>query len=337
MSLSTIKSGESRQYTTFDPETKNKTVFINPGESRELLSCEGSGVLQRIWLTFPGWFWRAWDETAAVDPTVLRLSILRIYFDGCPLPSVEAPIGDFFGVGHCEYRHFTSKFLGMSRGGFYCYLPMPFSGGFRLEIENLHTELPLELFYNINCEMRDETPPEEGRLHCAFRCEENPGALPTEILNVQGQGHFAGCAVSIQGSRPNCLSFLEAPEKIYIDCEKTAAPTLYGTGLEDYFGGGWYFRGGEFCSETHGVPLKDALRSMISMYRFHEHDPIRFSHSMQMEFKNPWSAERLPPFISSSTAYYYLKEAGECCYRVPSAKELTRLYRVRDMDFQSIP
>lgn len=47
--------------------------------------------------------------------------ILRIYWDGEDYPSVECPIGDFFGIGHCEYKHYMSKYIGMSSGGFYCY------------------------------------------------------------------------------------------------------------------------------------------------------------------------------------------------------------------------
>ena len=66
------------------------------------------------------------------------------------------------------------------------------------------------------------------------------------------------------------------PSFIYIDTEDKSVPTIVGSGLEDYFNGGWYFREGEFCGELHGVPIKDPLRSMVSMYRYHEQDAILF-------------------------------------------------------------
>lgn len=75
---------------------------------------------------FPRMVWQHWNPNAEIDSKLLRSVILRIYFDGNAFPSVEAPIGDFFGVGHCEYRPYLSKFLGMSSGGFYSYFPMPF-------------------------------------------------------------------------------------------------------------------------------------------------------------------------------------------------------------------
>ena len=75
-----------------------------------------------------GWFWENWDLSKErwPDPTILKMLILRIYWDGEGYPSVECPIGDFFGIGHCEYKHYMSKYIGMSSGGFYCYFPMPF-------------------------------------------------------------------------------------------------------------------------------------------------------------------------------------------------------------------
>lgn len=333
--LSVIAGGRARQHTTFDPKTGSKTRFVPCGQRLTLCEGEGAGVITRIWMTLPGWFWRHWDEQAPVDPSVLRLTILRISFDGEPEPSVLAPIGDFFGIGHMEYRHYLSNYLAMSSGGLCCHFQMPYANGFRLEIENLHDRLPVEIFVNLSvCEL-DAPRRDAGRFHCAFRCGENPGAEPLEVADIRGEGHLAGLALSIQGESPNTLSFLEAPEYIWVDGEAEAS--IVGTGLEDFFGGGWYFRNGEFAGPLHGAPLKDPLRSMVSMYRFLDADRVPFASSLRMAFVNPWSAHRLKPFIHSSTVYYYLREASPACYPLPGADALTRLYRVRDADFQSIP
>lgn len=335
-SICAMTEGRSGQFTTFDGKSGNKTVFVVPGASQTIFDCRDTGIITRFWMTMPGWFWRYWDEKAAVDPSVLRLTILKLYFDGSNVPSVAVPVGDFFGVGHCEYRHYTSAYLGMSSGGFYCYFPMPFQKGFRMEVENLHGSETVELFFNLNWQKLSELPEGTGRFHCAFSCGENSGGEPLEIADIQGRGHFAGCSLSIQGSRPNYLSCLEAPEYIWIDGE--SEPSIVGTGLEDYFNGGWYFRNGEFSAQTHGLPLKDALRSMVSMYRFHDADRIAFRTSLKMAFVNPWEKDRLQPFRYSSTAYYYLDRAAPACYPLPSAQRLIgSVYRVRDMDFQAIP
>lgn len=323
------------QFTTFDPGTGSKTRFIRPRERSVIFDASGAGTITRLWTTLPGWFWRHWDQTAPVDPLVLRTTIIRLYFDGAQEPSVLAPVGDFFGVGHLEYRQYLSDYLGMSSGGFYCYFPMPFERGFRLEVENLHPQETVEIFFNLSCRLAQRLPEDAGRFHCAFHCAENPGAEPLQIADVAGKGHLAGCALSIQGRDPNYLSFLEAPEFIWIDGE--ASPAIVGTGMEDFFNGGWYFRNGEFHGPRHGVPLKDLLRSMVSMYRFMDEDRVPFRERLRMAFVNPWDEDRLKPFIFSSTAYYYLREARPACYPLPEYRDLTRVWRVRDSDFQSIP
>ncbi len=333
--ICTISPGRTGQWTTFNARTGDKTRFVDPGKSLTLVDYKGCGMVTRFWLTLPGWFYRYWDPEATVDPSVLRLTILKIYFDGATEPSVLAPVGDFFGMGHMEYRHFTSKYLGMSSGGFYCYFPMPFATGFRLEIENLHASEQAEIFININYRMLSALPDDAGRFHCAFACGDLQGGDPIRIADIRGRGHFAGCALSIQGKVANALSFLEAPEFIYVDDD--AEPSIAGTGLEDYFNGGWYFRNGEFCCETHGVPLKDPLRAMVSMYRFHDADRIGFEKRFSMTFVNPWKKERLRPFAYSSTAYYYINEVGPACYTLPDASALTGPFHPRDYDFQSIP
>src|SRR5699024_5394884 len=143
--------------------------------------------------------------------------------------------------------------------------------------------------------------------------------------------------LSMQGETKNYLSFLEAPEYIYIDTEEKAVPTIVGTGLEDYFNGGWYFREGTFDGMYHGVPIKDALRSMITMYRFHEEDAIGFDKSMEMSFINPRPAEHVRPVKFSSTAYWYQDKDSKLAVPLPAKDKLVDWYRIRDTDHQSIP
>lgn len=332
-----LRGGTSRQLTTFDPAARQKTCRIGPHERKTLVQTEETGIATRFWMTFPGWFWQHWNPEAEADPTILRCLILRIYFDGQDFPSVEAPAGDFFGVGHCEYRHYLSKYLGMSSGGFYSYFPMPFQKGLRIEMENLHDRIPADVFLNVNYQAYAELDPGAGRFHCQFRCGTNPGGEPMDILRVHGQGHYVGCALSMQGQEKNYLAYLEAPEYFCIDQEDLSHPQIVGTGLEDYFNGGWYFREDEFCGPYHGVPLKDTLRSMVSMYRFHEQDAVTFQNYLRVSFLNPWEKERLRPFKHSSTAYYYLSKAAPQPERLPEKEVLLDLYRIRDTDHPSIP
>lgn len=327
----------SRQFTTFNIESKEKAYPLEPGEKKNLINYEGRGVITHLWMTISGWFWMHWEPNTKTDPRILKKLIIRIYWDGNDFPSVESPIGDFFGIGQCEYKHYMSKFMGMSSGGFYNYFPMPFSKGVRIEVENMHDEVTSHVFLNANYKELETLPDNAGRFHCLYNAGTNPGDQPLTVLKAKGQGHFVGCCLSIQGKHENYLSYLEAPEYIFVDTNDSTEPTIVGTGLEDYFNGGWYFRDGTFDGMYHGVPIKDALRSIISMYRFHENDAISFNKSIEMSFINPRPREHLSEFKFSSTAYWYQREAGNLAFELPPKSKLVDWYRIRDRDHQSIP
>ena len=110
-SIHTMRNAVSRQFTTFDLNTKIKAHLVGPGEKSVLVDHTSPGVITRMWFTINGWFWENWDLSKErwPDPTILKMLILRIYWDGEDYPSVECPIGDFFGIGHCEYKHYMSK------------------------------------------------------------------------------------------------------------------------------------------------------------------------------------------------------------------------------------
>ena len=71
-----------------------------------------------------------------------RKLLIRIYWDGESRPSVEVPLGDFFGVGHAAVGSFYSLPLSMyvadspTRPTRNCWFPMPFSRGARFELVN---------------------------------------------------------------------------------------------------------------------------------------------------------------------------------------------------------
>jgi hypothetical protein len=331
------RTGRSRQFTTFDPVTKNKAYPIQPGEKKTLVHYHQAGIITRLWMTFSGWFWMHWEPETFTDPAILKNLILRIYWDERDDPSVEAPIGDFFGIGQCMYKQYLSKYIGMSSGGFYNYFPMPFSKGVRIEVENTHDKVVPYVFLNANYQALDKLPADAGRFHCLYNAGTNPGSENITVLKATGRGHYVGCCISIQGKDKDYLSYLEAPEYFYIDTTERSTPTLVGTGMEDYFNGGWYFREGEFAGPYHGVPVKDALRSTISMYRFHDADAVCFDRNIEMTFINPRPAAQLRPFKFSSTAYWYQDRAAKLEFKLPARDKLVDWYYIPDTDHQSIP
>ena len=336
MNLTCFRRETTHQLTTFDLATKSKVVNVPREQRVSLREVRGQGYIAQLWITFPGWFWQHWDVKQPTSQTLLKTLILRIYWDGQDRPAVECPVGDFFGNGLCEISNFTSRYFGMSSGGFYCKFPMPFRTSFRVEFENLDEHIDTYIFANILYQLTDEPPPETGYFHAQFRTGRNPGPEPMPVLEAHARGHYVGTVVSAQGEDHHYLSFLEAPEYVHVD-DDWETPRLVGTGLEDYFLGGWYFREGVFTGELHGVPSKDALNSSVAMYRVHEADAVRFQRRIRFAFVNPWEPDRLKPFACSSAAFCYLDTPAGQGEPLPGRSDLLCWYRIRDTDRLSIP
>jgi len=334
--IAKFRNESTKQITTFNLAKKSKTIPVPRGEKVTIGEVVGQGYISQIWITFTGWFWQHWDCQAPISQTILKTLILRIYWDDEELPAISAPVGDFFGNGLCEISNFTSRYFGMSSGGFFCKLPMPYKKGFRIELENLDEEIDTDVFANILYQATDAPIEEVGYLHTQFNTGRNNGSEPIQILEAQGKGHYVGCTLSAQGEEKNYLSFLEAPEYVCIDAD-WETPRIVGTGLEDYFLGGWYFREGEFTGELHGVTSKDTFNSSIAMYRMHDSDAINFEKRIRFHFVNPWNPERLKPFAYSSVAFYYLDKPVGNELEIPSTKELLCWFRIKNTDHLSIP
>ena len=324
----------THQLTTFDPQEREKVVTIDPGASCSLEPAQGPGFLAKLWITFPGWFWAHWEPERPVDQAVLKTLIVKIYVDDADTPQVCAPAGDLFGLGLGEMSSFAATWLGVSSGGFYLGFPMPFRSSLRIEFENRHPTMTTKVFcnalYQSVAALDDDTP----YFHGFFATGRNSGPEPLELASTNARGRYVGCTLSCQGEKPNYLSFLEAPEYVYLDGRDD--PTIIGTGMEDYFLGGWYFREGTFAGPDHGVPVKDALSSSVAMYRIHTWDAIHFEHDFRMTFQTPWSPDRLRPFAHSSVAFLYL-DRPEPAPAVPGNDDLLCWYRTRPTDHQSIP
>ncbi|MFO1512906.1 MAG: glycoside hydrolase family 172 protein [Verrucomicrobiota bacterium] len=335
LKIAALRNETTRQLTTFNLDRKSKTIPIPRSKRVTIGEVKGEGYIAQFWLTFPGWFWQHWNPKAAVNQSILKTLILRIYFDDSEKPAVAAPVGDFFGAGLCEVASFASLYFGTSSGGFFCKWPMPFRKSFRVELENLDPEINTDVFCNLLYQLAP-LPEGVGYFHAHFHTGFNKGPGPVQITEAHGCGHYAGCQLYMQGEERNYLSFLEAPEYVYVDND-WEKPRIAGTGLEDYFLGGWYFREGPIAGPYHGVTIKDTLNSNVAMYRVHETDAIHFQERLKFAFVNPWSPDRLKPFCFSSVAFLYLDKPDGQSPDIPSAKDLMCWYRIRNTDHLSVP
>jgi hypothetical protein len=284
-------TGRFVQVSSYDTSGGNRDrLEIAPGATATLLDVEGPGVIQRIWIT-----------VSSSDPHYLRRIALEMYWDEETEPSVSVPLGDFFGNGF-DKRHYTSMLMGVSSGGFYCYLPMPFARHARIVVNNGTGREIDAFYYQIGLVQVDDLPRDVATFHATWnRDVRTATAEPHSVIEAIGSGRFIGLSMNAESYRDN-LEFLEGDELFYVDGEFRGQ----GTGTEDYFNGGWYFQHGEFAAPFHGVVVKDNERGRIAAYRWHVLDAIAFQDSIRIELEHGHANLEVADY--ATVAYWYQTE-----------------------------
>tara|TARA_B100000029_G_scaffold516253_2_gene628057 strand:+ start:59019 stop:60107 length:1089 start_codon:yes stop_codon:yes gene_type:complete len=301
------------------------SVDIEAGETKTIADISGSGAIQHIWMT-PTGHW--------------RFTIIRIYWDGEENPSVECPVGDFFGCGWGEYAQLSSLAICVNPGSaFNCYWEMPFHKSCRITMENIADE-KMRLFYQIDYTLT-EVPEGIGYFHASFR-RVNP--LPykdvfTIIDGIEGHGHYVGTYMAWGANNNGWWG--EGEIKFFIDGDKEF-PTICGTGTEDYFCGSYNFdsngRYVEFTTPYAGMPQvirPDGLyksQQRFGLYRWHITDPIRFETDLKVTIQALGWRQKLGwaeggPYLPlqddlASVAYWYQKLPHNPLPKLPSREYL---------------
>jgi len=291
---------------------------IEPNGSMVLADLKGPGKIAHIWMTI-----------SHKDPHYSRLMTLRIYWDGEKDPSVECPIGDFFGMGHGIDKSLTSIPIRVTSQGRArnCYWPMPFKKSARITVTNESDKRCDHLYYYIDWQKHESLPEDIGYFHAMYR-QEYPCVAGRNYLiaDIVGRGHYVGTIQSVQSSAPGWYG--EGDDFFFIDGEKE--PSLRGTGTEDYFCNGWGFE--EQSGPFYGTPLWEGYKAgnRSTAYRFHVPDPISFEKSLRVEIehkgseehpngKTDWYVER--DDLMSSVAFWYQVEPHKPWPALPPGPE----------------
>jgi Protein of unknown function (DUF2961) len=298
------------------------SVNINPGSTFTMADIRGAGAIQQIWLTPTG----SW-----------RHLIFRCYWDGQTQPSVEVPIGDFFGMGWGEYAALNSLAICVNPGsGFNSYWEMPFRSAAKLTVENISAE-PVVLYYQVSYALTD-VPADCAYFHAQFR-RTNPLPYKTDytILDgVSGRGHYIGTYLA--WGTHNRGWWGEGEVKMFLD-DDADFPTICGTGTEDYFCGSYGFivKGDEtgyraFTTAYAGFHQvirpsgRFGSQTRFGMYRWHIPDPVRFKSRIKVTVQAlGWrSGRRYLPLQDdiASVAFWYQTLPSPPPVRLPNKDEL---------------
>lgn len=341
--LAEAKSGQTKRISSFDQSGgNNDRINIEPGETATMAEIEGAGIIKHIWITINH-----------PDNNYRRMMVLRMYWDGEDEPSVEAPIGDFFGQGWGEHYKFISLPLAAAPGGsraHNCYFPMPFAEGAKITVEN-QSEKPCRAFYfYVDYEKHDTLPANQLRFHAWYnqklteplKGDENAWSMLRQadkitdnksnylIIDAEGRGHYVGMNYYVNSPTP--MWYGEGDDMWQIDGEDWPY-SLHGTGTEDYFNSSWCPKE-VFMHPFFGYPrVNDNIGWLgrTHCYRFHVEDPILFKKSLKGSIEHG-HANTLT-LSMSSVAYWYQAEPHKPFPDLPGPK--ARLPR-RDINFRDI-
>jgi len=207
---------------------------------------EGEGAISGITVRLP--VLDGIENAAPEAVSLLKGLRVRVFWDGSTAPSVDAPLGDFFGSCYGVGGVKTLLYGIRDDKTLYNYYYMPYRKGAEIEISSTLTcETELEL--SVNSVPLEDVGDEPLYFNAFFHrgsYSDVPDRFPDFIfLKAKGRGRFVGLNLHIYKSNSIKLAkeiagynwWGEGDEKIFVDGEKF--PSWFGTGTEDFFGYAW--------------------------------------------------------------------------------------------------
>jgi hypothetical protein len=250
-------------------------------------------------------------QFSRLDTFVLQHQHLLIYWDDCPVPSIDLPVSDLFGVSTATpdiHAFFFS--VDSTRCILECSFPMPFKVSARLRLIN---ELPFAT--HIDCSITyQDTAWYGGWGYFAVQHHVSPEIayhILHPVLHTKGVGRYVGAIFSIANSRYSSPVFMEGDGYLMVDSSpysRSGYSTHY-IGTEDYCDGGWYFLDTSSVLPPRNPPLAFSLPFRgcpswpTTMYRLHVNAPYIYSRSMDIDFGHGFFDDYTATY--RTTAFYY--------------------------------
>jgi hypothetical protein len=262
---------------------------IDANKKETYASLDGPGCIRHIYLTL--------SKPIAPNalPQMSRKIIIRIFFDDSPVPHVEAPAGDFFGVLHGlnHYAINTPLLSAQQWSGYNSYFEMPFAKNARIEFET--GDAGMSIYLQVDWHRYPDQEMKETRRFCASWRREMPTQKYGEdflMLDADGPGQLIGFVYGVRLIDNTDRWSHGGADNMYIDGLGDQPSFIRGIGGEDVFGTS--FGGALHPPETHmwvGMPyyvhedVSDArVAQRLVGYRFFVPDPIKFRESIHIRF-----------------------------------------------------
>jgi hypothetical protein len=232
---------------------------------------------------------------------------LKITWDGREEPSVDAPVALFFGAGtlyNRDGREYLVKALPAyiryieDRVELACFFPMPFFKSARIELAAAETNSLRNISWSVRHEPFNDPASHAGYFHATFRDHPDPEPGRDLVLldtrQVEGGGDWSGNFVGTSWifSMEANLGTLEGDPRFFFD--DSLSPQAYGTGTEEWGGGGDYWGGlnmtlpfaGHPCGARNAREAKNAEDKIQSAYRFLLADLMPFGKNARIHLEH---------------------------------------------------
>ena len=325
---------QSLKQSSFDRTGGNSDRWpISPGATIEVFKADGPGIVTHIWFTI-----------AAQGAMHLKELVLRAYWDGSSKPSIEVPVGDFFGLNLGNYVVYQSAFLNCSSvKALNAYFAMPYKRSALITVTN-EGKQPVGSFYsNIDYQKVASLPDDALYFHAQYRqsapnTKVTVGPSEKEInldgkrnyvfAETRGAGHLMGVTMGVLQNSENW--FGEGDDMIFIDDENT--PAITGTGTEDYICGAWDFGGRDgamqFAHLYNGAQFMQTPEhggGRYLMYRWHADNPVTFQRYLKHTLEHGHANDRADNFYSA--CYWYQAEISQNFPALPGVADRTPLLK----------
>ena len=214
---------------------------------------------------------------------------LRATWDDRKQPSIDAPMALFFGTGtlyNRDGREFLVKAFPVhvrfdaERVRLACYFPMPFFRSARFELMGNPESAVRCVQWKVRFAPLKDPPNHVAYFHATYSDHPKPERGKDLVLldtrQAEGGGEWSGHFVGMSWifSHRGVLNTLEGDPRFFFDDSQT--PQAYGTGTEEWGGGGDYWGGRNMTLPFAGHPVgargaaeaKDPEDLIESAYRF---------------------------------------------------------------------
>ena len=256
------------------PRLQQLRQTLVAGEERLVWERQGAGELRRLRLRAPR---ESWFE--------LRL---LLDFDGARRASLS--LADFFASSPAPVGTMRSLLIGADdEDVLYAYFPMPFARSARVSLR--HEGAPGAAAVEVESELGwSEAPPpaQSAPFFAAARTLETADPeRDLTLLERNGAGKWVGLFLQLAGIGTPARDYLEGDERVYVD--GATSPSIYGTGVEDFFNGGFFFDRGTVTTPLHGSIYQlqtIAGEGVDGMYRLLLADAVPFRGGLRVALEN---------------------------------------------------